>query len=336
MLNIIRVTFVIIGTIIGAGFASGQEILTFFNNYGKFGLIGINLSSIILVVIIYKVLKISLKYNINTYLEFIEIIIPQKLKKNKILVFTIKNIINVFLFISFNIMVSGFSTFFLQEFKICKIVGSIIIAISLFIVLSKGINGVIKINTYLIPILLILVLFLGVKKINSLKIIETNSNINWIISSILYASYNSISLIPILISASKNINTHQKCKYVCNFTYIILFTISVILFFILNTFLHEIKNIEIPIIYIANSVGTFAKSIYGICILIAIFTTAISSGYGFLINITLNKKKYLILLGIICSVSILIGQISFSSLISNIYPVFGYLGIIQIFFLLIA
>lgn len=32
--NILNITFVIIGTIIGAGFASGQEIYTFFNRYG--------------------------------------------------------------------------------------------------------------------------------------------------------------------------------------------------------------------------------------------------------------------------------------------------------------
>ncbi len=32
--NIYKTSFVIIGTIIGAGFASGQEIYTFFNRYG--------------------------------------------------------------------------------------------------------------------------------------------------------------------------------------------------------------------------------------------------------------------------------------------------------------
>lgn len=32
--NIYKITFVIIGTIIGAGFASGQEVYTFFNKYG--------------------------------------------------------------------------------------------------------------------------------------------------------------------------------------------------------------------------------------------------------------------------------------------------------------
>ena len=45
--NIFKVTFVIIGTIIGAGFASGQEILIFFNNYGFYGLIGLIFSIIL-------------------------------------------------------------------------------------------------------------------------------------------------------------------------------------------------------------------------------------------------------------------------------------------------
>lgn len=35
MLAVLKVTTVIIGTIIGAGFISGQEIYSFFNQYGN-------------------------------------------------------------------------------------------------------------------------------------------------------------------------------------------------------------------------------------------------------------------------------------------------------------
>lgn len=34
MKNVLKIVFVIIGTTIGAGFASGQEIYLFFNKYG--------------------------------------------------------------------------------------------------------------------------------------------------------------------------------------------------------------------------------------------------------------------------------------------------------------
>ena len=47
MKNVLKIVFVIIGTTIGAGFASGQEIYLFFNKYGFMGIIGMILSCII-------------------------------------------------------------------------------------------------------------------------------------------------------------------------------------------------------------------------------------------------------------------------------------------------
>lgn len=54
--DIMKAVCVIIGTIIGAGFASGKEIEVFFANFGKNGIYGIGLASIFTVVIIYCVL----------------------------------------------------------------------------------------------------------------------------------------------------------------------------------------------------------------------------------------------------------------------------------------
>ena len=47
MKDIAKVVFVIIGTFIGAGFASGQEIYIFFFKYGINGLVGITIYSLI-------------------------------------------------------------------------------------------------------------------------------------------------------------------------------------------------------------------------------------------------------------------------------------------------
>ena len=115
MLNILKVTFVIVGTIIGAGFSSGQEILTFFNQYGRYGLIGLICSIGLISIIIYKTLEISIENNINNYQSFIENIMPQKLRENRLLVSTINNTINIFLLISFNVMVSRIFYIFLSR-----------------------------------------------------------------------------------------------------------------------------------------------------------------------------------------------------------------------------
>ena len=62
-MNILKVIFVIIGTLIGAGFASGQEMYLFFYSYGIEGLIGILISSILMGIVIYKVfVKVKIQY----------------------------------------------------------------------------------------------------------------------------------------------------------------------------------------------------------------------------------------------------------------------------------
>ena len=336
--NIYKITFVIIGTIIGAGFASGQEIYTFFNKYGFNGLIGICISILLMSYIIYKTFKIVLRNNINNYEEFVKDIVPQRLKENKIFINTINNIINIFLLICFNIMVAGFATYFIQELNISKWFGAILIALLSFITLSKNIDGVIKINTYLIPSIILLISFLGINKIDNINIISTTNKASmyWILSSILYASYNSITLIPILISLKNKINARKQPITISICVGIIMLTLSIVIFLLMNTFINEIQGIEIPLVYIASSLGKVFKYIYGLVILISIFTTAIGCGYGFLSNTTKNRKNYIICTGAMCLASILIGQIGFSSLINLLYPVFGYLGIVQIIFLIIA
>ena len=66
--NILTIAMVIIGSIIGAGFASGQEINSFFYKYGIIGILGIIISIILIILIIYKVFLNYKEKIINKYL----------------------------------------------------------------------------------------------------------------------------------------------------------------------------------------------------------------------------------------------------------------------------
>ncbi len=104
MKNILRVVLVIIGTMIGAGFASGQEVYLFFFSYGIEGLIGILISSFIIGFVIYKTFQIVNKYGVNTYKDFLDILIQKDSKLKPI----INIVINMFILITFFIMIAGF------------------------------------------------------------------------------------------------------------------------------------------------------------------------------------------------------------------------------------
>lgn len=324
MLNSI---FVIIGTMVGAGFASGKEIFTFFNVYGSYGFIGLLLACTIIGFVIYKAFYIIINNNINSYHEFINVAFCKSSFSSLILY----NIINIFLLISFIVMVAGFAAYFSQELSIPSFIGALVIAVLSFITFLKSIDGVVKINVYLIPCLIIIIFILGLKNLNCFTFSEyiyNKSSFNWFIMSLLYASYNLIVVLPILISLKKYVYSLKKAKIVACNSIFFLTLMAIILFFLLNYHFTEIENIELPTVFIAGKLGIFYKYACGFAILAAIFTTAISSGYGFLNNLNIkNSKSYVFAALAICLFSVLLSNIGFSTLLNLLYPLLGLLRV---------
>ncbi len=328
-MEIIKVVFVIIGTFVGAGLASGQEVYSFFYINGIKGIIGILISSILIGIITYKVLKIVTKKNINNYNEFLKFYI----RNNKLKKYT-NSLINIFMLISFYIMIAGFGGYLKQEFNLNSLIGSIIFAIICFIILKTDVKGVIKANEILIPILIIIIILIGVINFKYIDIKNINNyfenriSYNWLIKSILYASYNSILLIPILISMKKYIFNQKHIKKISIIVTIIISILLITIYLLLINI--DISNLEMPAVYAINKICPYLKNIYGITILIAIFTTAISVGISFLQNTCKTQKDFNIKCILICITAVLFSQIGFSNLVNILYPVLGGLGLIQI------
>ena len=335
MKNILKITFVIIGSLIGAGFASGQEIYIFFYSHGIYGLVGILISSILIGVIINKSLKIILNNDIVTYREFLDVIIKKKNNFKGLINITI----NAFILVTFFIMIAGFGAYFEQQLGINKIIGSILLSLLCYIVFLKSINGVVKVNEIIVPILIIFIVYIGIKMLGVVNILEirkytlnlTGNNYMYILESILYSSYNSILLIPVMITLKQYVKERRTIKYISFLTIIIVSVLAMIIYIILSKVDVNIQNLEMPAVYTVSKLSKILSAIYGFIILSSIFTTAISLGNSFLQNIAKNKKSYQQKAAIMCITSVIISQIGFSNLVNILYPIFGYLGLIQIY-----
>ena len=106
---------------------------------------------------------------------------------------------------------------------------------------------------------------------------------------------------------------------------------SVLIFLLLIKVDVNIENLEMPVVYVVSNMLRILEYIYGIVILGSIFTTAISLGISFLQNTVKNKKSYTQIALIMCITSVIISKIGFSNLVNMLYPIFGYLGILQIY-----
>ena len=261
MKKMINIIFVILGALIGAGFASGQEINIFFFQSGINGIYGIIISSTLIGYVIYKSMQIISKNDIKTYKDFLDIITNKmcsninynnNYKKSNNIKFTnkkiskktlnLKNIINIiiniFILITFFIMIAGFGAYLKQELGINEIIGSSILAIICIIIFKRNVEGLVKVSNIIVPILifsLILIGTLNIKKIeftNTYNILVANNN-KFILKAILYCSYNSILLIPLLITLKKYITSNNQIKSISIFITIFIIILSIIIFLIL-------------------------------------------------------------------------------------------------------
>lgn len=153
---------------------------------------------------------------------------------------------------------------------------------------------------------------------------------NWFITSILYASYNCVLLIPVLISIKELILKNKNIKYISILVSIIMIILlSVIFLFLINVDV-DIKQLQMPAVYAISNIWPKIKKIYGIIILISIFTTAISLGIGFLKNVVNNKRGFNTISILMCISSVIFSGFGFSNLVNLLYPILGVFGLIQI------
>ena len=112
-------------------------------------------------------------------------------------------------------------------------------------------------------------------------------------------------------------------------TTIVILLLSIVYMLLINIDV-DINKLEMPAVYAINRICPIMKNIYGVIILISIFTTAISLGISFINNTSKNKKQFSTIGLLICSTAILFSKIGFANLVNILYPILGMLGLVQV------
>lgn len=311
----------------------GQEIYLFFGKYQTAGIIGILVSSILMGILIYKIFTISKKENIENYEQLIHHFgLSERLKQ------VIQIIMNLFLLISFYVMVAGFSAYFSQEWQIPSYIGTAIIVILCYKIFMGNIETLMKVNTLLVPILMLAIIFLTYKNQSAILLplysVSKGTMVEAMAKAIIYTSYNSIVLIPMLLSLSKWIKKKTDITIISVVCIILLTLLALSVFALLQTIDIDISKIELPTIYIAGQMNKTYQILFGVVILASIYTSAISAGYGFLEKYKVNKKQYKTKVILLCSIAFFVSKIGFTTLVGLLYPICGILGLLQMMLIL--
>lgn len=322
-------------SVMGAGYASGQEFLQYFISYGYMGIIGSVLSIIFFAWYGYEFMDIGHEIGAYSHGDVLKHLCGKRIGT------IFEWILTIFSFCVVAIMLSGSGATLNQYFGLSQQVGTILMAILTIITTLFGLNGIVKATSAFAPITIIFLLVVSTITIimnpngilESGKVIETldlpKPANNFLISAVIYALYCVLPNVPVIAA----IGSEEKDRKLIRISGIIGgVAIGLCLIIINYAMLTDIKEIyinEVPVLNLARQISPILGMGFVFILLEAIYTTAVIVLYGFTTQFAKpGTKKYNIITIIAVIVSTFAGFIPFSTLIGIISPVLGYIGLV--------
>lgn len=329
ILNIARVSATYAGTIMGAGFASGQELTQFFVIYGSMGLAGLAVTGLLLSWLGIQMLEIGYNLKATSFHQLLYYVCGKKIG------ILLDLITTVFLFGVLTIMLAGAGTLCRDTFNLPYNLGVGIMGFSLMLTTLYGLKGITMANLIITPLLTITVLMIGLYSLShhelSLSIIHTTPQVtdlpapHWLLSSLLYLSYNLVMSAAVLAPLGSCITQRPARVWGSLAGGLLLMMLAGLITLVVMIHYPQSLAMEIPMLYIASLQHPFYHTSYLFIFMAAMYTTGLASLYGCATKLTattaLTTRPSLLLLIILSAVC---SHAGFADLIAIIFPLFGY------------
>lgn len=334
-----KVVTVYIGAVIGAGFASGQEIMQFFVLHGTSGLKGVALATILFAYLGGYIMYLCTSLKLTSYKEIFILVLGPRAGKAM-------DILNLCMLIGgLGVMLAGSAAVFGEQFGLPTKAGVLVVATLTVLVILGGLDGVLTANVFLVPLK-----FLAVSLISlaALCLGDGSSSLqpgapaatgvagHWFVAGFLYVSYNM--LVPVAVLSSLGRVVPPKIGVAGGVLGGLLLGTAVYLVTLAG--MHhfaEASNYQIPLLYLAGRLGPNFRLAIGLLIWLAILTTAIAQAHGFASRLSGGSLKHYRICGIgACLLAWPLSGFSFAALVRFLYPLFGYAGLVLLAALLVA
>ena len=325
----LKVSAIIVGSVIGAGFASGQEVMRFFTGHGIKGLGSMVLSGLLFIWICYRVFA----GEGEEYKSYLRTMMPTPMAT------LTEGVTLVFMLFSYGAMLSGSGALMQQEWGWNYYSGILVMLAGTMLVFLGGMKGLVWINSVMVPLIVGMLLWvclggLSRSALESAYLQASPLSIPWselpslefLWDGLLYTSYNLLTLVPVLCTLRSTIPSQKEKITAAIAGGGILLIISLILGLASLANYDTMKGMEIPILAL---LGDEQLQSMACCFLLlaAMLTTAISDGYICIRYLSKRGMNWQISVCVVGLAGGVIAGMGFSSLVGKVYPLFGVLGL---------
>lgn len=314
MWRVILAAGAFISAVVGAGFASGQETVSYFVRYGNISILGVIISSIMFGVFAYCV---SYGIDRTSSADFEEYILKITGDcASKIFSFAVR----VFMAIVFVAMISGGTSLLYETYDIPVRFGAMLICVICAAVFVSGNKTVLTVNSLLGVMICVSVVFTCIYILyNRETAVFTSGNMKWVVSSFAYVGYNILTSGAVI--GALGVKTKKKCALFGAVSAVMLFAMMVCMWVLMSIYSGKIYLGEIPMLTLAARAGKGITIFFSAVLFCAMVTTALSVGLGIL-----PKRHNIVAPLLMCSIGYLASGIRFSFMVDVIYRLCGYIG----------
>jgi len=319
----LMVSGVYIAAVIGAGFASGAEIVHYFAKYHKFGFGGCIISAVLFGVMAYFILKLCKENQCDNFKEFTNIIFPKKIAS------IINTITIIFMMCVFTAMITGSGETVSELTGANKMIGVLVVLALTGAVLLFDVRGLMAANGAMSVIIIVGVIGVCLYIFNFREMSVFNNNSKWIESGVVYTGYNILTAGAVLPAMNKYVVNEKRVGFICGG---IIFVLLSALLGIISIYYNKISLGAIPMLTICKRHGMGLGIIYAVVLFSAMLTTALANGFS-LFDI-FKGNKYIKAGGIV-AVGFLMSGFSLDFFVNIVYRCAGYAGSFFMIFIFI-
>lgn len=332
-----------IGVVVGAGFASGQEALQYFVAFGNMGLWGVLLASALMIITGVAILQLGSYFQANEHTAVYDKISGPIVSR----VLDWGTLATLFS-IGFVMFAGGGSTIS-QQFEGVPIwVGG---AVMLVLVLLVGLLDVDKVSNVIGAITPFIIVFVVLatgytiivtdvdwSSANEFAVNNVESPLNnWWTAALNYTGLNVMCAVSMSIVIGGNILDNRAVGVgglIGGFFYLLLLALLVLSLYMVAPDVHEE---DLPVLMLIHNVNPALGYFMTFIIYGMVFNTAIGMFYAMGKRLTRNKPKlfYPVYAGA-CVVGFILSFIGFKQLVSSVYPVLGWIGLLMIAVMVIS
>ena len=331
--EVCKIAGAFVGVIVGAGFASGQEILQFFASFGTIGLVGCVVSGVVFVMLSMAFSTMGQRLKAKSHKE----VITAMLGKHLGAVFDV--LITFFLFAITVVMLAGAGSLLKQWLDVPEVWGSVIATIATVLIVCLDVRRVISFIGAVTPFLMFMtvmvagyVLFTPHADHAALQAAaesQPKGASQWLVAALLYVSYNTVAGMPFLVIMGGQASSRKVALWGGVLGGLLLGLLMLLIASAMYLRMDTLGGMSMPMLSIATQISPWLGHLMSLVIFGMILNTAVGMLYAFIARILpAGTAQFRIGTAVSGTVALAGSFVGFITLVGMVYPIYGYIGFV--------